>query len=71
MADESENPYAPVFFTKFFCSEHVATISKKKTFGLSMVTDATQLFVGDTNADLLPPDQAKIFLQGGIFQKVC
>ena len=38
-----------------------------KTFGLSMVTDTTQLvFVDEMNSDLLPPDQAKIFLQGGM-----
>lgn len=47
--------------------EHVATISKEKTFGLSMVTDTTQLvFVDEMNSELLPPDQAKIFLQGGM-----
>ena len=44
---------------------NLATISKEKTFGLSMINDHTQLvFIDEMNADLLPADVAKIFLQG-------
>ena len=47
--------------------ENIATISKEKTFGLSMINDHTQLvFIDEMNADLLPADLAKIFLQGGM-----
>lgn len=47
--------------------ENLATISKEKTFGLSMINDHTQLvFIDEMNADLLPADVAKIFLQGGM-----
>ena len=47
--------------------DQVATISKEKTFGLSMVNDSTELvFVDEMNEDLLPADLAKIFLQGGL-----
>ena len=47
--------------------DQVATISKERAFGLSMVNDSTQLvFVDEMNEDLLPADLAKIFLQGGL-----
>lgn len=45
--------------------ENLATISKEKTFGLSMLNEHTQLvFIDEMNADLMPADVAKIFLQG-------
>ena len=47
--------------------EKVATISKEKTFGLSLVNEETQfIFIDEMCTDTLPADQAKIFLQGGM-----
>ena len=47
--------------------EHCATISKEKTFGLSMVTsDTLVVFIDEMTKEILPADQAKIFLQGGL-----
>lgn len=47
--------------------ERLATISKEKTFGMSMVNDHTQLvFIDEMSANLLAADLAKVFLQGGI-----
>ena len=44
--------------------EHVATISKEKTFGLIIVTLTTQLlFVDEMNSKLLLSDKVKIFFK--------
>ena len=46
--------------------EFVATLSKEKVFGTSMIDDDTMLlFIDELCPSILPQDQAKILLQGG------
>ena len=47
--------------------EHCATISKEKIFGKAMVTpDTMVVFIDEMTKQTLPPDEAKVFLQGGL-----
>ena len=43
--------------------QNIGTISKEKTFGLSMLSDQTQLVFLN---EMMPADIAKIFLQRGM-----
>lgn len=47
--------------------EFVATLSREKVFGTSMISNDTQLiFIDELCAEILPADQAKLLLQGGM-----
>ena len=46
--------------------EFIATLSKEKVFGMSMINDQTQfIFIDEISAEILTASQAKILLQGG------
>ncbi|XP_066920721.1 uncharacterized protein [Clytia hemisphaerica] len=46
--------------------EFIATLSKEKVFGMSMIHDQTQfLFIDEMSPEILTASQAKILLQGG------
>ena len=64
--DSGKSSFHKVLF-RLTLMEHCATISKEKVFGLSMITsDTLVVFVDEMSKELLPADQAKIFLQGGV-----
>ena len=47
--------------------EFIATVSKEKVFGMSMVHDDTQfVFLDEFSHEVMTASQAKIFLQGGL-----
>ena len=53
-------------FTGLIPATKIASITKEKTFGLSMLQDDTELiFVDEWGAETMSPDVAKSVLQGG------
>ena len=65
--DSGKSSWAKIFYGLFPKSK-IASISKEKTFGSSMLEEDTQiLWIDEWNEDTLSSDMAKILFQGGTF----